>query len=70
MGRKPKWECDTVIELSVPVATDEMSQRLDEVAGVLIECLRQLRSPKSIPHEVLVSDLLRDFSRDRTGTDG
>ena len=70
MGRKPKWECDTVIEVSVPVSTDEMSQRLDEVTGVLIDYLRQLRSPKSIPHEVLVSDPLRDFSRDWTGTDG
>ena len=70
MGRKPKWECDTVIEVSASVSTDEMSQRLDEVTAVLINYLRQLQSSKSIPYEVLVSDPLRDFSRDRTGTDG
>lgn len=70
MRRKPKWDCDTVTELSSPVSADEMSQRLDEVSEILVECLRQLRSFKSIPHEVLVSDPLRDISRDRTGTDG
>ena len=70
MRRKPKWECETVIEVNHPVAADEMSQRLDEVTEILIDCLRQLRSPQSIPHEVLVSGPLRDISRERTGTDG
>ena len=70
MRRKPKWECDTVIEVSSPVSANEMSQRLDEVVEILVDCLRQFRSPKSIPHEVLISDPLRDISRDRTGSDG
>ena len=70
MGRRPKWICNTVVELRHEITADEMSQRLDEVTEILVECLRQLRSSKPIPHEVLISDPDRDISRDRTGSDG
>lgn len=70
MRRKPKWICNTVIEIAKPIDRDEMNQRLDEVSEILVDYLRQLRSSKSNPHEVLFSDPMRDISRDRTGTDG
>jgi hypothetical protein len=70
MSRRPSWDCETVIELTHHVSDNEMNQRLDEAAGVLVECLGQLQSSNSILSEIPVSDLLRDQSRDRTGTDG
>ena len=69
MSRRPLWDCDTVIELTHQISDIEMNQRLDEVASVLVECSGQLLGPKSILNEIPVSGLLRDQSRDRTGTD-
>lgn len=70
MARRPSWVCDTVIALERRVSDSEMSQRLDEVVKVLIDCLRQLQSSKSHPHENPVADLFGDHSQEGTGTDG
>lgn len=70
MSRRPSWICETVIELKHPVSDSEMSQRLDEVLGVLVECLGQLRRSTSYSHENPVSDLLREVSRKGTGSNG
>lgn len=69
MARRPKWVCHTVTELKHPVPNSEMSQRLDEVAEILIECLRQLHKSQCSSQEVSASDPLRALARERTGTD-